>query len=83
MDKNKKDIFQYALAAVMVIGYFVILGMLVFNSLPIENKDAVNILLGILSMALGTVVGYFFGSSKGSSEKNDMLSVKKDEAPKV
>lgn len=80
MEKSTKDKFQYSLAGLMVIGYFVVLWLLIFNSLPTENKDAVNILLGILSMALGTVIGYFFGSSKGSSEKNEMLAEKKPEA---
>lgn len=79
MDKNIKDWFQYGLAAILILGYFVVLWHLLSAAIPAENKDAVNILFGILSGAVGTVVGYFFGSSKGSSEKNDMLGTKPKE----
>jgi len=37
-----------------------------------ENKMMIH-LLGIIEGALLTVVNYYFGSSKGSSDKNKML----------
>lgn len=76
MEKSTKDKFQYALAAGFILGYFIVLGFLLINPVPEGNRDAVNILFGILSASVGAVVGYFFGSSKGSSEKNDMLAPK-------
>ena len=75
MDKNAKDIFQYALGATITIGFFVTLYILATHETPAGNKDAINIILGALVSAFtGGVVGYFFGSSKGSSEKNDLIS---------
>jgi membrane protein YqaA with SNARE-associated domain len=75
MDKTQKDIFQYALAAVVVVGFFAVLGALVFWPVPVENKDALNIMLGALVGAFsGGVIGYFFGSSKGSSEKTELMA---------
>lgn len=74
MDKAKKDWFQYALAAAFILGYFIVLYRLLTVPVPVENRDAVNILFGILSASVGAVVGYFFGSSKGSSEKNEILA---------
>ena len=64
---------MYFLGGGIVSLSFIILVLLVFNPLPAENKDIVNIALGtFLGMAV-TVVGYFFGSSKSSADKNELL----------
>jgi hypothetical protein len=77
MEKAMKDYFQYGLGAVITLGFFLILGLLVFWPVPPENKEALNICLGALVGAFtGGVVGYFFGSSKGSSEKNEIIAGK-------
>jgi len=65
-----KDIFMYALGALIVIGFFAIVVMLIFRP---ELKDALNLVIGSLIGAFGTVVGYFYGSSKGSSDKNELM----------
>jgi hypothetical protein len=36
-------------------------------------NDVINIAVGSLLAAFGLVVGYFYGSSKGSADKTDML----------
>jgi hypothetical protein len=41
-----------------------------------EYKSELGIILGALVGAFGTVVGYFYGSSKGSADKNDLLKNK-------
>lgn len=74
MDKNTKDQFQYGLAVVIVAGFFATLGGLIMLAVPADNKDALNIALGALVAGFSGVLGYFFGSSKGSSEKTDLLS---------
>lgn len=79
MDKGTKDALQYGLAGVIVFGFFLVLGGLIFYAVPPENKDALNIALGALVGGFSGVLGYFFGSSKGSSEKNDIIS---GQAPK-
>ncbi|MHB1050997.1 MAG: hypothetical protein ACYC09_13030 [Bacteroidota bacterium] len=74
MNPINKERFMYFLGGGIVSLSFIILVLLVFNPLPSENKDIVNIALGtFLGMAV-TVVGYFFGSSKSSSDKNAMLA---------
>lgn len=82
MEKTTKDWFQYGLAALIVLGFFIVLGGLLYSAVPTENKDALNIALGALVAGFTGVLGYFFGSSKGSSEKNEMLSANKPDAPK-
>ena len=38
------------------------------------NKEIVFYILGVLSSALTTVLGYFFGSSVGSIQKNNLIA---------
>lgn len=76
MDKHSKDWFQYGLAAIIVGGFFVVLAGLILMAVPTENKDALNIALGALVAGFSAVLGYFFGSSKGSSEKNEIIASK-------
>jgi hypothetical protein len=44
-----------------------------------KSPESVNMTLGALLAAFGTVVGYFYGSSKGSADKNDLINKKPDE----
>ena len=74
-----KEIFQYGLAAVIVLGIFAIVIVLVNSKLDPSVHDAMMILLGVLASGFTGVAGYFFGSSKGSAEKNEMI---KNGAPK-
>ena len=76
MEANKmkfKDWFMYVLGAIIVIGFFITLSHLITTG---EYNKELGILLGALVGAFGLVVGYFYGSSKGSSDKNDMLRPK-------
>ena len=70
---GSKTIFQYVLAAIIVMGIFALLGILIKTAVPEINKDLLNIVIGSLLTAFSVVVGYFFGSSLGSAEKNEML----------
>ena len=75
--KNYKDIFQYVLGALIVLGFFILLYLLVRAEVPERNKDLLNLIVGALIGSFATVVGYFYGSSKGSAEKNEMLNQNK------
>ena len=68
-----KEMYMYLLGAFIVGGFFVLLYFLVYQSIPSENKDILNIVVGALIGSFTTVVGYFYGSSKGSSDKNELL----------
>jgi drug/metabolite transporter (DMT)-like permease len=68
-----KDIFQYILGALIVIGFFLLLYLLVGAEVPETNKDLLNLVVGALIGSFATVVGYFYGSSKGSSDKDELL----------
>ena len=68
-----KQIFQYVLAALVAVGLYWVTYLLIMKAAPEANKDALLIVLGVMAAAFSNVVGYFFGSSKGSAEKNDLL----------
>ena len=65
-----QDIFLYGLAALLIIGFFVIYGIMIYRQM---NVDLMN---GALIAAFSLIIGYFYGSSKGSSDKNKMLNEK-------
>jgi len=68
-----KEIYMYALGALVALGLFVIIYFLIRIATPEGNKDALLILLGVIAGAFTSVVGYFFGSSKGSADKTELL----------
>ena len=68
-----KDVFQYALAALIVLVFFALIFTVFRLALPDANKDVGNLVIGALTMKFGDVVAYFFNSSKGSAEKTDII----------
>lgn len=68
-----RNIFQYALGALIVLGFFALLYVLVKTTVPETNKELLNITVGALIGCFTSIVGYFYGSSAGSAEKNEML----------
>ena len=69
----KRNTELYFLAAKIISATVGFLLVLMFRPVPPENKDALMMALGAVLAAFGSVVGYFFGSSKGSAEKTDVL----------
>jgi hypothetical protein len=66
-----RDIFMYVLGGIVVIGVLTLISLVMIYR-P-EMNDVINIAVGALLAAFGSVVGYFYGSSKGSADKNEML----------
>ena len=70
-----KEIFMYALGSLISLGFFATLIYLIYTK---TEATTINLALGALIAAFINIVGYFFGSSKGSSDKNDLLAKKKE-----
>jgi hypothetical protein len=69
---------QIILAAIVQIG-FIILTALYFlkqGAIPEGVKDQALLITGCWIVNFTTIVNYFFGSSKGSSDKTDILKSK-------
>ena len=72
-----RDHMPGVLAAVVFTGFFGILGALMFlDEIPEAALSPLNIMLGALSTLLVQIGAYYFGSSKGSAEKNALLAEK-------
>jgi hypothetical protein len=75
---GKTDVNLYALAWLIVFGFFGLTVMLLYFSYqgkPIVDASGVLfMLLGTLSTAFGMVVGYFFGSSAGAAQFRSILT---------
>ena len=62
-----------------IIAYFVMAAfgtqmyLLTQHAIPNENRDAANQLIGVLYMAVGSVLGYYFGTSVGSKVKDAVI----------
>lgn len=71
--RTTDKVYRYILAALISIGFFALLLFLVKWAIPAENKELLYIVVGALIGAFGTIVNYEWGSSRSSSEKNDLL----------
>lgn len=68
-----KDKYMYGLGAVICIGFFSTLVFMIFDG---NYKTEVNMVVGALIAAFMTVVGYFFGTSKSSQDKTELMNQK-------
>lgn len=71
--KNWQVIFQYALGGLITLSVIAVIIVLIFADLSPSVKDALLILLGVLASGFMAVINYFYGSSKGSSDKTDLI----------
>lgn len=69
-----KDIFAYILGGIIVIGFFVMIYVMLSKEVPATNKEYLGLLIGALITNFGMVVGYYYGSSKSSSEHSDTIN---------
>jgi len=69
-----KDFFQYALGALIVVAVMALIFVIFTTSLPPANHDIALLVIGALVAKFGDVVAYFYNSSKGSSDKTDIIA---------
>ncbi len=69
-----KDWTPSVLGAVIILGFFVVLGAMVSRRLPAGAETEFSIMLGALATMTAAVVNYFFGSSAGSKEKTRLMA---------
>lgn len=65
-----KDIAMYILGALVTIGFFATLIFMIWKG---SYESSVNLIVGALVGSFTTIVAYFFGSSKGSVDKTEMI----------
>jgi len=62
------------LSFIVTLGYFGILGGMMTNTLEIKDSQALLLMLGSLSTAWGMVMAFWFGTTNGSAQKNELLA---------
>ena len=75
MQATTRSIVPPALAAIVTIGFFGILAMMMFGKVD-GNNPTILMMLGSLSTAWTGIIAYYFGSSAGSQAKTEMLGKK-------
>lgn len=65
LDSVGKTEIRNIIAVITVLGCFALLYLLQIKSIPLENKDVINIAIGfVFGGLLSSVAGYYFGGSK-------------------
>lgn len=62
-----------AISVVILAIVAIALGIMLFRPVPNENRELVSLILGAILGSLGTVVAFFFGSSKSSRDKDEAM----------
>lgn len=65
------------LAYAYTAGYFGLLWSILYFGVKPEVETLINVLIGILTAAQAAIMGYYFGSSKGSDDKNKIIANQK------
>ena len=68
MQESVKDIYMYVLGGAVVVGFF---GIVVYK---LTQAQDVQLEVGALIGSFASVVSYFFGSSKSSSDKTKIMA---------
>jgi plasmid maintenance system antidote protein VapI len=73
MQATTRSIVPPALAAIVTVGFFGILVMMLLGQVD-SNNPPILMMLGSLGTAWTGIIAYYFGSSAGSQAKTDLLS---------
>lgn len=68
-----RDSVPGTLAVFLTLGFFGLLGWMMYKAPPEGSRDILNIMLGSLGTGWVTMLAYYFGSSAGSARKDAML----------
>lgn len=69
------------LAFIITIGYFGAMASLMLLPIPDDSHEVLLVMLGTLGTAWGGIIGYFFGSSAGSANKDNLAQSKPEPKP--
>lgn len=67
--------FRYIFAIGLCLPTFIYIGCITFLNIPKENQRFADVILGFLmSTVIGTVIGFFYGSSHSSMSKDNTIN---------
>jgi hypothetical protein len=71
---GKIDLMKVAVGITILAVFGFLVMKLISHQIPDENREIVIHVVGMVEGALSILVGYYFGSSKGSQNKDKMLA---------
>ena len=80
---GKTDINLYTLSWVIVVGFFAVVGLLLFVPIPTNQTNVIFTLLGTLGAGFMLVLQFFYGSNRSSETKTDMIYNSTPNVPKT
>jgi hypothetical protein len=75
----KTDPIKFGVALCVMYVFITLVNKLIHEEIPKENREIIIHLIGMVEGVVATLVSFYFGSSKGSQKKDQMLA---DSAPK-
>jgi hypothetical protein len=82
MHKHIREFGMYALGILTVVSFFLVLVYTFKIEIPQNNRDVVMIMIGVLCASYKDVTGYFYGGSKGSADKTELMKNMIESQPK-
>jgi uncharacterized protein YacL len=73
-----KDLYQNILGTAIGVILVIMLTLLFLIDIPQNNMNILLLIIGALISSFTTVVQYYFGSSKGSADKDKILRNKEE-----
>lgn len=73
-ESETKDWTPRLLALTIVSGWILVQYFLLMHVVPNEMRDIIMRMLGVLDMALGSILNYYFGSSNSSEKKSAVIA---------
>ncbi len=61
-----KSRIRLTMAVVLVLGFFGLIGVMLFFPIPVSNSDIIKVLVGFVGGSFVTMVSFYFGDSEGS-----------------
>lgn len=78
--KLGRELGMYVIAIIVIVATFWVLKQVLGVEIPAGNRDVVMMIVGVLVAKFGTIVDFFYGSSKGSADKTDAMAAKAPDA---
>lgn len=73
---DKVDAMQFFVGITVMGIFFILIQALIYRDIPPNNKEMFNHAIGLVEGAVMLVVGFYYGSSKGSAKKDEALKAK-------
>ncbi len=71
---TKCEMIQPILAFALVSGLFAATAILMFHPMPDKGEQLISMLIGVLTKSFADVIGYYFGTTQGSKQKDQTIA---------